>query len=101
MPKRPNNRVLAERRLQLFKKRFLRDSGLFEKYKATFDDYMIKGHAKRVPEDELVVHDKLLWYLLTQCLTQTNLERQEWSSIALQSLKDVSERPPRQWPRPN
>ena len=24
---------------------------------------MIKGHAKRVPEDELVVDDKPLWYL--------------------------------------
>ena len=27
---------------------------------------MIKGHSKRVPEDELVVHDKPLWYLVTQ-----------------------------------
>ena len=63
VPKLPNNRVLAERRLQLLKKRFLRDSKLFEKYKATIQDYMIKGHAKRVPEDEPVVDDKPLWYL--------------------------------------
>ena len=28
------------------------------------EDYMIKGHAKRVPEDELAVDDKPgLWYL--------------------------------------
>ena len=63
VPKLPNNRVLAERRLQLLKKRFLRDSELFEKYKATIQDYMIKGYAKGVPEDELVVDDKPLWYL--------------------------------------
>ena len=63
VPKLPSNCVLAERRLQLLKKRFLRDSELFEKYKATIQDYMIKGHAKRVPEDELVVDDKPLWYL--------------------------------------
>ena len=37
VPKLPNNRVLAERRLQLLKKRFLRDCRLFEKYKATID----------------------------------------------------------------
>ena len=62
-PKLPNNQVMAERRLQLLKKRFLRDPELFEKYKATIQDYMIKGHAKKVQADELVVDDKPLWYL--------------------------------------
>jgi len=62
-PKLPNNRVMAERRLQLLKKRFLQDSKLFEKYKATTQDYMIKGQAKRIPEDELVINDKPLCYL--------------------------------------
>ena len=63
VPKLPNNRVLAERRLQLLKKRFLQDSELFEKYRATIQDNMIKGYTKRVPEDELDVDDKPLWYL--------------------------------------
>jgi len=49
---------MSERRLQLLKKRFLRDHELFKKYKATIGDNMIKGHAKRVPQDELVVDDK-------------------------------------------
>jgi len=61
-PKLPNNQIMAEQRLQLLKKIFLQDSELFEKYKATIGDYMIKGHAKRVPEDELVIDDKPLWY---------------------------------------
>ena len=60
--KLPNNRVLAERRLQLLKK-FLRDSELLEKYKATIQDYTFKGHAKRIPEDKLVTDDKPLWCL--------------------------------------
>ena len=62
VPKLPNNWVLTEQRLQLLK-RFLRDSELFEKYKATIQDYTIKGHAKRIPEDKLVADDKLLWCL--------------------------------------
>jgi len=62
-PKLPNNRIMAERRLELLKKRFLRDSELFEKYKATVGDYVTKGYAKRVPEDELAIDDKPLWYL--------------------------------------
>ncbi|XP_078351492.1 uncharacterized protein LOC144636211 [Oculina patagonica] len=63
VPNLPNNRVLAERRLMSLKKRFLQDAELFEKYKATIRDYVDKGHAKRVPENELVVEDKPLWYL--------------------------------------
>ena len=59
----PNNRIIAERQLQLLNMRFLRDSELSEKYKATVEDCMIKGHAKRVPADELVIKDKPLWYL--------------------------------------
>ena len=87
-PKLPNNRVMAERRLQLLKKRFLRDLELFEKYKATIRDYKIKGHAKRGPEDEIVVDDKPLWYLPHHpVVTPKNLERREWFTIALQNLE--------------
>ena len=63
-PKLPNDQIMAERRLELSKKRFLLDLELFEKYRATVGDCIIKGYAKRVLEDELIVDDKLLWYLL-------------------------------------
>lgn len=63
MPNIPNNRIMAERRLKLLKKRFLQNAELFAKHKATIGDYIIKGHSKRVPENELVVEDKPLWYL--------------------------------------
>ena len=56
-PYLPNNRVAAERRGLLLKKRLLRDEALPEKYKATMTDYIEKGHAERIPEEELEVND--------------------------------------------
>ena len=62
-PYLPNNRILADQRLQLLKKKFLRDHKLFESYKGTIHDYITKGYAERVPEEELDVDGKPLWYL--------------------------------------
>ena len=60
-----NNRILAVHRLQLLKKKFLRDQKSFESYRATIHDYIYisKGYAQRVPKEELDVDDKPLWYL--------------------------------------
>ncbi|KAK3729175.1 hypothetical protein QZH41_000580 [Actinostola sp. cb2023] len=63
IPYLPNNRCLAEQRLKSLKKIFLRDEELFDKYKSTVLDYIGKGHARRVPEQEVNVQDKPLWYL--------------------------------------
>ena len=49
----PYNRPMAERRLQALKKRFLQDGELFGNYKATMEQYLVKGHARRVPQNEL------------------------------------------------
>ena len=62
-PYLPNNRSMAERRLLLLKKRLLQDSKLFDGYKATMENYLDKGHARRVPDHEMNAHDKPLWYL--------------------------------------
>ena len=62
-PYLPNNRILADQRFQLLKKKFLRDHKLFERYKGTIHDYITKGYAERVPEEELDVDGKPLWYL--------------------------------------
>ncbi len=48
----PNNRIVAERRGLLLKKRLLKDEALFEKYKTTMTDNIEKGHAKKVPKGE-------------------------------------------------
>ncbi|XP_078372656.1 uncharacterized protein LOC144656297 [Oculina patagonica] len=59
----PFNRSMAERRLQMLKKRLQQDGELFENYKATMEQYLTKGHGKRVPLDEVHTRDKPLWYL--------------------------------------
>ena len=62
-PFSPYNRPMAERRLQVFKKRFLQDGELFGNYKATMEQYLVKDHARRVPQNGLHAEDKPLWYL--------------------------------------
>ena len=59
----PNNRVVAERRGLLLKKRLLKDKALLQKYKTTMADYIENGHAERVPDEELEVKDRPVWYL--------------------------------------
>ena len=60
----PYNRPMAERRLQVLKRRFLQDEKLFESYKTTMEEYIAKGHARKVPCNEVHVDDKRpLWYL--------------------------------------
>lgn len=44
----PDNRPLAESRLQSLKKRFQRDATLYEKYKKTIDVYLTKGYAREM-----------------------------------------------------
>ena len=62
-PHLPNNRVVAEQRLSLLKKRLLRDPEFFARYKAAVNDYIAKGYARRVPLEELHPLSKPLWYL--------------------------------------
>ena len=59
----PNNRVAAEQRLYLLKKRFLREPEFFASYKASINDYINKGYAIQVPEEQLHPEGKPLWYL--------------------------------------
>ena len=62
-PYLPNNRVVAEQRLSLLKKRLLRDPEFFARYKAAVNDYIAKGYARRVPLEELNPLSMPLWYL--------------------------------------
>lgn len=64
-PELPNNKLMAERRLQHLKKRLLKDEDLLTKYQSTMQDYILKGHAKKVPSEELNqnVKERPVWYL--------------------------------------
>ena len=59
----PYNHLMAEQRLQALKNKLLLDGKLLENYKATMEQYLSKGHARRVLLNEINVQDKLLWYL--------------------------------------
>ena len=59
-PYLPNNKVAVERRGLLLKKQLLRDEW---EYKATMTDYIGKGHSERIPEEELEVNDRPVWFL--------------------------------------
>ena len=49
----PSNRVAAEQRLYPLKKRFLREPKFFALHKASINDYIKKGYARQVPEEQL------------------------------------------------
>ena len=61
-----NNRIVAEQRLNLLKKKFVHDQDFFTRYKGTINDYIAKGYAQRVPKEELNAESKPLWYLPSQ-----------------------------------
>lgn len=58
LPYLPNNKAMAEQRLQLLKKRLLKDGELLKKYQSTMQEYIVKGHAQRVQREELDVRDR-------------------------------------------
>ncbi len=62
----PNNRAMAEKRMNSLKTRFKKDPELYVKYKLGIDDYVRKGFASKVQEYPVVerkseVND--VWYL--------------------------------------
>ena len=59
----PNNRKQAERRLEQLKKRFKRNPEFAEKYKMVMNDYIKKGYAKKLSEDEAKCTSDITWYL--------------------------------------
>ena len=58
-----DNRELAAKRCELLKRRLLKDGDLVIRYKAAMNDYIEKGHAERVPDEESRVLDKPVWHL--------------------------------------
>ena len=59
----PNNKPMAEKRLDSLKRRLQKDDKLFEKYKIAMRDYIKKGHAEKVPKDELELNNGKVSYL--------------------------------------
>lgn len=62
-PHLTNNKPMAEQRLQLLKKRLLKDEDLLAKYQTTMQEYIVKGHARKVPKEELNLKEQPVWCL--------------------------------------
>ncbi|KAK3722273.1 hypothetical protein QZH41_005187 [Actinostola sp. cb2023] len=61
-PELPNNKVAAERRLSLLKKRLAKDPLLHGKYSAFMEDLQKKGYAQKVPQEK-IMKEAPAWYL--------------------------------------
>ena len=58
----PNNRREVELRLQSLKRKFHRDPSLEKKYRATMNDYIAKGYARKLTEEEASKSSSRTWY---------------------------------------
>ena len=68
----PNNRREAEIRLQSLRRKFRRDSSLEEKYRATMEDYIVKGYARKLSDEEASKSGPRTWYLPHFAVTSSN-----------------------------
>ena len=62
-PHLTNNKPKAKQRLQLLKKRLLKDEDLLAKYRTTMQEHIVKGHAQKVPKEEFNLKEQPVWYL--------------------------------------
>ena len=59
----PNNRREAEKRLQSLRRKFHKDPSLQEKYRTTMEDYIAKGYARKLSDEEVSKSGPRTWYL--------------------------------------
>ena len=62
-PELPNNRMQAEKRLQQLKRRFQRNPEFAAQYKTVMNDYIVKGYAVKLSEEEAARTSSHTWYL--------------------------------------
>ena len=61
--KLPNNKELAITRINKLKQRLKRDSKYREHYETFMEDTIDKGHAEKVPPEELSLNNGYIWYI--------------------------------------
>lgn len=59
----PNNRQVAQQRMQHLLKRFKRDQSFFNEYNNFMNDILAKGYAEVIPHDQLTPDPGKVWYL--------------------------------------
>ena len=68
----PNNRRKAEMRLQSLRRKFHKDSSLEEKYRTIMEDYITKGYARKLSDEEASKSGARTWYLPHFAVTSSN-----------------------------
>ena len=68
----PNNRDMAFRRLQQLERGLLRQPVKADQYQKIIDDYLDRGFARRVPDEELLNYHPRRWYLPHHGVTNPN-----------------------------
>ena len=63
LPNLPDNRSVAEKRLQSLARRFRKDPELHAKYKGGIQELLDKGYAEKVLDEEIGVTPGQTWYL--------------------------------------
>lgn len=58
----PTTKKVEQRALSL-NRRFKKDEAFWKDYIGFMKDVLVKGHADRVPEEQLLWHDGILWYI--------------------------------------
>ena len=67
-PSLPNNRQVAEKRLNCLRKRFNEEPDLFQQYKDRMNGYEDQGYIRKVPED---AYSDKVWYIPHHATTQS------------------------------
>ena len=67
-PSLPNNRQVAEKRLNCLRKRFNEEPDLFQQYKDRMNGYEDQGYTRKVPED---AYSDKVWYIPHHATTQS------------------------------
>jgi hypothetical protein len=73
-PKLPDNRRMAEKRLEMLKRKLLKpeNADLALKYRDTMQGYIDKGYARKLTEDEVKADSQVRWYLPHHPVTNPN-----------------------------
>ena len=71
-PQLPDNRSLADKRLQSLGRRLTKDPELHSRYKAGINDLLERGYAERVPCTDKDVSARCTWYLPHHNVTNPN-----------------------------
>ena len=74
-PRLPNNKRMAETRLNLLRKKLEKDAKLSKKYTEGMQDLLDKGHAIEVPPTEIGRQDGKVWYLPHHPIVNPNKDK--------------------------